>query len=509
MNRLALKLRFCAAFLLLGLWGADAQTAREQIAAVPERAGGIYHSYEYRPAAAAPAPDGYTPFYISHYGRHGSRWHASESVYAGPLKILRKAAEAGALTPLGRDVLGRVEIIAADADKRYGDLSPRGVAEHRGIAERMYKAYPEVFSTADGRECRIESRSTLVPRCILSMAAFNERLKELNPAIRTTRESSARYMPYMGNNKGLDAQRDRTLKTADSVRAARLIPDRLMKSLFSDPEFVKREVKKPRKLMEQLLLQAAIMQDVDYLGISLYDLFTGEEIYAAWEDENFRRYVMFGPSKRFGDPIIADAKPLLRNIVETAEEVIGGGKELAASLRFGHDVNVIPLLALLGVEGASARVSTPEEAAEVWQVHRVSPMAANVQFIFFRNPGGRRSGAHPAQRVRCRTAPWRRSLLPLGNLPGLLQIAVRITPGLPPAGAASTKMRGLFDVRAFYFVVHLLGADFSRPPSFLDPVRCCFVVVSLLFPVRFSRVAGLYPCSCPCSCPCPSGLSCF
>ena len=141
------------------------------------------------------------------------------------------------------------------------------------------------------------------------MAAFNERLKELNPAIRTTRESSARYMPYMGNNKGLDAQRDRTLKTADSVRAARLIPDRLMKSLFSDPEFVKREVKKPRKLMEQLLLQAAIMQDVDYLGISLYDLFTGEEIYAAWEDENFRRYVMFGPSKRFGDPIIADAKP--------------------------------------------------------------------------------------------------------------------------------------------------------------------------------------------------------
>lgn len=125
MNRLALKLRFCAAFLLLGLWGADAQTAREQIAAVPERAGGIYHSYEYRPAAAAPVPDGYTPFYISHYGRHGSRWHASESVYAGPLKILRKAAEAGALTPLGRDVLGRVEIIAADADKRYGDLSPR------------------------------------------------------------------------------------------------------------------------------------------------------------------------------------------------------------------------------------------------------------------------------------------------------------------------------------------------------------------------------------------------
>ena len=46
MNKLTMKMRLFAAFLLLGLWGATAQTAREQIAAMPERAGGIYHSYE-------------------------------------------------------------------------------------------------------------------------------------------------------------------------------------------------------------------------------------------------------------------------------------------------------------------------------------------------------------------------------------------------------------------------------------------------------------------------------
>ena len=50
MNKLTMKMRLFAAFLLLGLWGATAQTAREQIAAMPERAGGIYHSYEYRRA---------------------------------------------------------------------------------------------------------------------------------------------------------------------------------------------------------------------------------------------------------------------------------------------------------------------------------------------------------------------------------------------------------------------------------------------------------------------------
>ena len=386
MNRLTLNLRLCAAFLLLGLWGAAAQNAREQIAAMPERAGGIYHSYEYLPGESVPVPKGYVPFYISHYGRHGSRWHTSESVYETPLKILRKAAAADALTPEGRDLLDKVEVIAADAKDRYGDLSPRGVAEHRGIAERMFRAYPEVFSTKGGRECLVQSRSTLVPRCILSMAAFNERLKELNPAIRMTRESSQRYIPYMSNGKGINSQREASGAVADSLQAVLTHPERLMESLFSDPAFVQREVKDPARLMNRLLAQAAIMQDVDYLGISLYDFFTDEEIYAAWEAENFRRYVMFGPSKRFGDPIIADAKPLLRNIIETAEAVIGGEENLSASLRFGHDVNVIPLVALLGVEGASGRVSTPGEVAETWQIHRVSPMATNVQFIFFRNP---------------------------------------------------------------------------------------------------------------------------
>ena len=92
-----------------------------------------------------------------------------------------------------------------------------------------------------------------------------------------------------------------------------------------------------------------------------------------------------GPSARFGDPIVADAKSLLRNIVETAREVVEGRSDLAASLRFGHDVFVIPLVALLGVEGASARVESLDDVASAWSVEKVSPMAANVQFVFFRN----------------------------------------------------------------------------------------------------------------------------
>lgn len=380
-NRFTLKVRLLA-LLLLTAACAVAQTTPAEIAENPERAAGIYHSYEYLPGPAAPVPAGYAPFYISHYSRHGSRYHASASTYTEPLEILRKAAGEGILTPKCREVLAKAEALAAGAEGRYGDLSPRGVAEHRAIAGRMYAAYPAVFSTRKGRVCRIESRSTQVPRCMLSMAAFNERLKELNPAIRITRDASVRDFGYMAYGPSMSASSAAALKVADSLFGARMNPGRVMKSLFTDLA----GVGDPVKLMRQLYILTSVIQDADHLGIEpFYDIFTDRELYDLWACENVRRYLQMGPSARFGDPIVADAKSLLRNIVETAREVVEGRSDLAASLRFGHDVFVIPLVALLGVEGASARVESLDDVASAWSVEKVSPMAANVQFVFFRN----------------------------------------------------------------------------------------------------------------------------
>lgn len=377
-----LKIRLLA-LCLFAVSGAVAQTAPEDLVRNRDRAAGIYHSYEYLPGADVPAPKGYEPFYISHYGRHGSRYHISQAAYEQPLKALRKAAAAGTLTPRGEEILAVAEALAEDARLRYGDLSPRGVGEHRGIAERMFAAYPEVFSTARGRECLVECRSTLVPRCILSMSAFSERLKELNPAIRITRDASARYLDYMANGTAQNAVNKEAGRVADSVFHAWVHPERVIGVLTTDPS----SIGDPDKFVHRLFNLLSIMQDASHLGLEpFYDLFTDEELYDLWAAENVRRYLQMGPSARFGEGIVADARPLLRNIVETAQEVIDGKLPLSASLRFGHDTYIIPLLALMGVEHASARESDLAEVASVWSVERVSPMAANLQLVFFRHP---------------------------------------------------------------------------------------------------------------------------
>ena len=80
-----------------------------------------------------------------------------------------------------------------EAKGHGGDLTPLGVRQHRGIAERMYTSFPEVFK---GNPL-ISARSTIVLRCAMSMVAFGDRLKELNPNLRISYEASEKYMDYL------------------------------------------------------------------------------------------------------------------------------------------------------------------------------------------------------------------------------------------------------------------------------------------------------------------------
>ena len=71
--------------------GASALTdrqVRDEIAATPEKGGGIYYAYPYSTDSLNKVPAGYEPFYISHYGRHGSRWVINKTVHEGLINDL-------------------------------------------------------------------------------------------------------------------------------------------------------------------------------------------------------------------------------------------------------------------------------------------------------------------------------------------------------------------------------------------------------------------------------------
>src|SRR5574344_1537200 len=118
-------------------------------------------------------PKGYSPFYISHYGRHGSRYLLNTPQYDGPYNILKEANDKGVLTEFGKSVMNRLEIMKNDAEGRLGDLTAKGKRQHREIAYRMVKNYPTIFN----EKATITARSTTSHRAdILAVARARKRI---------------------------------------------------------------------------------------------------------------------------------------------------------------------------------------------------------------------------------------------------------------------------------------------------------------------------------------------
>lgn len=357
----------------------------EDIMQMPERAAGIYHAYPVTETRNTPPPSGFVPVYISHMGRHGSRYLLRQWEYDDMRAILDAAHDAGALTETGNRVRNDFMVVYEEADGHAGDLSPLGVRQHKGIAERMYAAYPEVFSGLR----KVNAVSTMIMRCGMSMAAFCEQLKVLNPELDISRDPSERHMRYiMYNSDGMKAYNSDAGPWKEEFRKLRekWIPtDRIINMIFADSVYVRRHVN-PTEFVWMLYNVASNMQNVENPR-PFIDLFTHDELYSLWRTENFRMYAHYSTYAPAGDVVINSSKPLLRKIMEQADASLAAG-DIAADLRFGHDINIIPLAGLMGLQGCSPVVDDPERVHEVFQDYNFSPKASNIQLIFFRNGNG-------------------------------------------------------------------------------------------------------------------------
>lgn len=366
--------------------GVNAQTTFEEISADLNKAGGVYLAYPKVETKQTPAPKGYKPFYVSHYGRHGSRYLLGDRDYNWIIKLMEKAETVNGLTPLGHDVLKRLNLVWEEAQGRAGDLTPLGVRQHQGIAERMSKNFPEVFRG----QRKVSARSTVVYRCAMSMVAFGDRLKGLNPQLNMSYEMSDKYMSYLNyhsdrSNAFTHGKTGPWVEEYRKFEEAQVQPNRLVSLLFSNADFIRCEVN-PNELMWGLYWIAVDMQDME-TPVSFFDLFTAKEMFDLWQCVNYRFYMGNANPLASNGIVMANAKSLVENILESADAAIKD-RSIAATLRFGHDGNVIPLLALLQIENFDVAVAGPTEVYKHWCDFKVTPMASNVQIIFFENKAG-------------------------------------------------------------------------------------------------------------------------
>lgn len=347
----------------------------------PHLLAGIYTAYP-GPVQQqlTPALEGYAPFYISHYGRHGSRFQPSDARYVDTRQRLRDAHAAGNLTPFGESLLPRIERLCDYACGHGGMLTTVGARQHREIAQRMYERFPEVFS----RHRHISARSSIVPRCVESMQAFVEQLTVTDSSLQVIAESDSCFMRYLAYEtpamRRLAKDKDTWYKDYAQYALSHLQLGRLMDTLFVHPAGLD-----SLHTYADLYWLVAGMQNLD-LDVSLDDVFTPQEMLCAYRCVNYRMYVTCGNCPVSQGIPAASASSLLQNIIESADQALASDT-ISATLRFGHDSNLLRLLTLMQVHNAANAEADTAHYWTAWQECTLSPMAANLQLVFY-HPSG-------------------------------------------------------------------------------------------------------------------------
>ena len=201
---------------------------------------------------------------------------------------------------------------------------------------------------------------------------------------------SEKYMSYLNyhsarSNAFTHGKKGPWVEEYRKFEEAQVHPDRLVSTLFSNADFIRCEVN-PSELMWGLYWIAVDMQDME-TPVSFFDLFTAKEMFDLWQCVNYRFYMGNANPLASNGIVMANAKSLVENILESADAAIKD-RSIAATLRFGHDGNVIPLLALLQIENFDVAVAGPAEVYKHWCDFKATPMASNVQIVFFENKAG-------------------------------------------------------------------------------------------------------------------------
>lgn len=382
----SIAILFLAGFQLFAQPMSDAQIL-DALKENPYRSGGCLCPYEGGPYLDTPAPEGYVPFYVSHFGRHGSRRQWSSAAFDAMIATLDSLHAAGALTGSGEEL--RVEIchILLDCKGRDGTLTERGTREHTQIARNLCQRFPEVFTQTDRPTATLTS--TIVHRTIQSMAGFTAGLVSEFPSLDLRIKSDFDRVDF--TMPGGPQMTDKQLKEIRHKIEYRLKPSEcelepLASRLFKDAASVRLSLGKAG-FVKFFLNLFEVSSGAACLDIKTDPLrfFEPEEVFAffRWRDVAFNnQYGTLESTREFRS---RSGLNWARLIVDQADAAIEGNGH-CADFRFAHDGNVGPLMTLLAI-GPFQYTSSEDAPYRDWQSFRNICMGSNLQLVFYHGQG--------------------------------------------------------------------------------------------------------------------------
>lgn len=374
------------------------QTYVEELRQCPEKAGGVYYVEDFSDRKAPAAPEGYKPFYINGFFRHGARQVDDNITYASVYGSLALAESQSNLTGLGKAVYERLKPFRKNIEYREADLTQLGWRQSVTLGERMVDNYPEVF---EGQPY-MRTRSTNVLRTTATMMGLVQGITSRRPDLKWNEVDNSRAFLQQLNPYGtvcpgrlkIDADiisgKGFWREKYEHFRDSLVDVDAFMSRLFISPEKNAAEYD-PHDLEFRFYLMAGTMQCLDR-QVPLWDVFTEEEILSMAQVESYKYYAQKGPEPVTQGRGSGLAARTLKHILTQAKNDIDLGRT-GIDLSFGHDGTLLGMMANLGSGTWGKSTSRPEEAIRYWQNWNI-PMGTNLQLVFYR------SAANPEILVR-------------------------------------------------------------------------------------------------------------
>ncbi|MCH5234843.1 MAG: histidine-type phosphatase [Muribaculaceae bacterium] len=341
-----------------------------------------YPYVEVLPPAQTPPPDGYVPFHMEHYGRHGSRWLLGPEDYLVPVKNLEKAEKAGKLTHLGEKTLKALREIEKESHGRLGELSDKGAIQHQTIGSRMARNFPEIFTP----EADLTAKSTTVIRCIISMTNALEGIQNVAPGVHFDKDASQADMWFMNydDKPGWAVKDSVAAIVLPPYRDSIMVTDTYLSRLVTDAYFARDSV--APGLLPRMYWVLGNTQSHSGQPWLFEEVFSREELEENWKSGNAGWFIHGGNSKLTNGRMPFVQRKLLGRIIERTDSAIASEKP-SANLRFGHDGILVSIITLMEVGGYGDEINSLTELENSpWKDYEIIPMAGNLQLIFYRNP---------------------------------------------------------------------------------------------------------------------------
>lgn len=372
----------------------------------------------------ATPPKGYKPFYFSMIGRHGSRYELRDTTFSYTADIYSRVAKLGILTEEGKRVHEVLLRATAEQMGKGGELTPLGQEQWRDIGRRAYKNFSKVF---DGGS--VEGMSSNRLRCVFSMVAFIDGLKEKNGSIVVEQEARESFLPLLRPIIDNPASPKEFINTRRAPHLPKVWMndfmewsksfdlDRTLSKLVTDKELLLKEIG-DSSLFYFLYRTHHLLLFSHNFGFDNKELinriFSLDDLYhfycfhtIPWMHQSWGWG--YAPAETFASYI----EPLVRDIFDNAQAAVDGKNPHAANLRFTHDSYVAPIIEVFGFDGYVAKYDTNiSKAVSSAPFNKMLPMAANVQFQLYRNKEGKvlvRAMLNEADMtlpIACDTAPF-------------------------------------------------------------------------------------------------------